>query len=274
MLNKLTDIVPGMGGSDGRLVKAQLVLCDMVKNANGQEPTINPKTSLEVQFNPSEYTITRTLQMDKSKGNTQESGDGKEQVVASMSAVLNVTLYFDAFTNLNRIGLMNAPQALMGAVADPMGALKEVGQSVLPAAFPEVNDRCMQIATLLRFVPEKHQPPVVGFVWGEAMSFFGKVERSTITYTMFAPNGMPVRMKVALSISGEQSEIKTDGKSKPGESPDRTKERFLHYGDQIWMMAQDEFGDPAMWKEIARSNGILNPRAVDRGMLLKVPSTR
>ena len=54
-------------------------------------------------------------------------------------------------------------------------------------------------------------------------------------------------------------------------SPDRTKERMLTEGDQLWMLAQQEYDDPAQWRAIAAANGILNPRQLAGARALKLP---
>ena len=38
------------------------------------------------------------------------------------------------------------------------------------------------------------------------------------------------------------------------------------------MIAGQEYDDPGRWKVIAEANGILNPRRLERAMVLKVPS--
>ena len=60
----------------------------------------------------------------------------------------------------------------------------------------------------------------------------------------------------------------------PFESPDRTKERTLTQGDQLWMIAGQEYSDPGQWKVIAEANDILNPRKLEGAVTLKVPSIR
>ena len=127
---------------------------------------------------------------------------------------------------------------------------------------------------LLKFDHTTHQPPFVRFLWGDFLNFEGKITRSDVRYTMFGRNGIPVRAEVKLSILGEEAQMLAQSKQSPFESPDRTKERMLPYGDQLWMLANEEYGDPGMWKVIAESNGILNPRTFNQVAYLKVPSIR
>ncbi len=255
--------------SDDTPEKATLFIYD---KGEGAEPT-----KLVAQFNPSEYTISRSVKTQDATPAGQETNPDDTQVTGAPLGVLSLTLYFDAYSDLEDLSLkkmaknaMNAGGAMMGAV----GTLTEVLNGIQPKANGEVAERCQEIATSLKFAASIHAPPPVMFVWG-TMAFMGVVISSTINYTMFNPNGAAVRMKVTLEIKGEEQGVSSESESKPFESPDRTKERFLHQGDQLWMVAADEYGDPEQWKVIARANGILNPRALGgKGMSLKVPSIR
>lgn len=260
MLDALTQ------GGNGKLAKASLLVFD------GGEGT--PPTSLDVQFNPSEYTITRGVNLSEKTGDGQQANPQDVQVTSGALSTLSVTLYFDAFTDLKSLGVMDVVGAVSNVASNPMELLKTLGQVVMPDLHAEVNDLCNKVATTIRYVSSLHQPPVVRFVWGQGIQFEGIVQSSTINYTMFAPNGTPVRMKMVLKIVGEELELLQEDASAPFESPDRTKERFLPYGDQLWMVAADEYGDPNEWKVIAQANGILNPRAIGRAVRLKVPAIR
>lgn len=91
------------------------------------------------------------------------------------------------------------------------------------------------------------------------------------TYTMFTESGMPVRAKVSLTFKSLIS-LKDTKRKSPFESPDRTKYRTLRQGMGLWDIANMEYGDPDMWKVIARENGILNPLEVRPGQVVKLPA--
>ena len=126
---------------------------------------------------------------------------------------------------------------------------------------------------LLKFNSETHQPPLVNFIWGP-LDFEGRVESIHTTYTMFSSDGTPVRAKVDLRITGSERQDMNLAQQLPFESPDRTKERTLAQGDQLWMVASREYDDPAQWKVIAEANDILNPRKLETAATLKVPSIK
>ena len=89
---------------------------------------------------------------------------------------------------------------------------------------------------------------------------------------MFNLKGMPVRAKLDMEIEGEDKKILNVIGANPHESPDRTKYRRLNQREELWMLADAEYHDVSCWKEIARENGILNPRKIDYTKRLKVPA--
>ena len=185
---------------DGALQKASLTY----KNAQtGREVT------LPVQFNPTEYSISRGLRFKNNAGHGEESHPENTQAADS-----------------DLIMKMNA---------------------------------------------ENHEQSLVTFSWG-SMAFYGHITSLSISYQMFNLNGMPVRAKLDMEIEGEDKSILNVIGANPHESPDRTKYRRLNQREELWMLADAEYHDVSCWKEIARENGILNPRKIDYTKRLKVPA--
>jgi len=180
------------------------------------------------------------------------------QVATGNFATLAVSLYFDSITELENGGLLSRLPKMSDFLA---GAKK-------PA--PEV---CKEMATMLKYNEHQHAPLKVRFVWGK-LDFIGYVASSTIRYNMFSSSGTPVRAKLDLLISGEETDILQKKMQRTFSSPNRTKERLLPETDQLWMLANQEYDDPSMWKVIAEANGILNPRKMGRATILKVPSIK
>ena len=237
-----------------------------------------------VQFNPATYQITRGVTASKKRPVGKDCDEVKAQVVHGNMTTLSVELYFDSYSDLKSFGLSDLKDAAStvrdvaktfgaGAGAGAAGAIAaDMGKTfLLPEVHTEVNSVCEQILGLIKYQPEEHVPPVVEFLWGD-LDFQGVILSSGVTYTMFAPDGTPVRAKLSLQLSGEERRFLRG--QYPFESPDRTKERLLPAGDQLWMLANAEYGDPGMWKEIAKANGVLNPRKLSGAMRLKVPSVQ
>ncbi len=82
---------------------------------------------------------------------------------------------------------------------------------------------------------------------------------------------MPVRAKVDITFKS-LLDVKKSKMISPFESPDRTKVRMVHEGEQLWNFAWDEYGDAEQWRAIARENGIMNPLEIMPGQKLKLPA--
>ncbi len=210
------------------------------------------EVELPVQFNPSEYSISRQVEHKDEKGIAKDAVPEDTQSTGSKLADLSVKLIFDTSTELPDY------------VIDP--ALKEKIDTD-----NELADICQELAMLTKVNPQEHIQSNISFVWGK-MEFVGYLNSLNIHYQMFNRNGYPVRVEMDLSIRGEEKDISTAIESKPKESPDRTKYRTLGQNDQLWMLAAEEYQDVSEWKEIARANGILNPRKIDHTKGLKIPA--
>ncbi|MEG0649000.1 MAG: hypothetical protein RR764_04105 [Oscillospiraceae bacterium] len=227
-----------------RLVKAKLYLTKKGENVK----------SIPVQFNPSEYSISRSLHTSKKHALGKDQDLVNSQAVCGDLANLSITLYFDTIQD---------KYGLTGVAGTALALLRKKDQT----------ESAGDIATLLKYNDSEHVPLQVRFVWGK-LDFMGLVKQSTISYTMFEKSGKPIRAKLDLTIQGEEAKILQTKKMLPFASPNRTKERVLTQGDQLWMLAQQEYDNPAMWKPIAKANDILNPRSLDGITALKVPSIK
>lgn len=207
---------------------------------------------IKVQFNPSEYSITRSMRTSQKYAVGKDPNIQSMQAISGELATMSVSLYFDT----------NSKYRFTGALGNLWNLL-----DLAPA------ESGKKISTLLRYNSSEHAPLKIRFVWGK-LDFIGYVCNSTISYTMFHNNGRPLRAKVDLVIRGEETDVLKKSIQMPFESPNRTKERTLTQGDQLWMMANQEYDDPAMWKPIASANGILNPRKLGGVTTLKVPSIK
>ena len=202
---------------------------------------------VEVLFNPSEYQLTDGASYSEKK---IPGLDGPIlQYISGDATELSLNLFLDTYV----------PPAASSLIS--FGTPKES---------TDVSNITKQIADATSIDGSMHRPPKVTFRWG-SLNFEGVVTKMNHTYTMFTESGMPVRAKVSLTFKSLISPQDTKRKS-PFESPDRTKYRTLRQGTGLWDIANREYGDPDMWKVIARENGILNPLDVRPGQVVKLPA--
>ena len=256
--------------SPAKLEKAKIQVITNPRNISSARGT-----ALTVQFNPSEYSIQRHARASVRRPLGRDSDPSRAFAVSGDLATLSVTLYFDTITDLHNTSLTGMVSAVKsgGTAALKSTAAQLAKDQFLPGSSSKSADTCAELMRLLKFNSETHQPPLVNFVWGP-LDFEGRVESIHTTYTMFSSDGTPVRAKVDLRITGSERQDMNLARQLPFESPDRTKERTLAQGDQLWMVASREYDDPAQWKVIAEANDILNPRKLETATTLKVPSIK
>lgn len=218
------------------LVKAKLI-------AEGKSDA----DAIAVQFNPSEYSLSDGANYaDK----TIPGMDGPlTQYISGNATTLNMTLVLDTYQ----------PPQMIGTSAD---FLFEGGT--------DVSKETMKIVNLVNIDGEKHRPPTVKFKWG-SLSFEGIITEVKHSYTMFLSDGKPVRAKLDITFKSLY-DLEKDKRKSPFESPDRTKYRTIHEGEQLWNYAYSEYGSPQMWRVIARENGIMNPLDIYPGQSIKLPA--
>lgn len=197
---------------------------------------------LEVMFNPESY----NLSFSAAYSEKRVAGlDGPiSQYIAGDSQTLDMTLFFDTYE----------PPSL----AKP----REGGT--------DVTKLTRKLAELVYIKGSLHRPPKVTFQWG-GLQFSGVVTNVKQTCTMFLADGMPVRARVEVTFKS-LLDVKASKMVSPFESPDRTKVRTIHQGEQLWNYAWDEYGDIEQWRAIARENGIMNPLDLVPGQRIKLPA--
>ncbi len=116
---------------------------------------------------------------------------------------------------------------------------------------------------------ELHAPPVCLFIWG-AFIFQCIIDRVSKRFTMFLPEGIPVRATLSVTLK-EYREVEVQVKEISFQSADLTKRWVVTQGDSLWSIAAKEYGNPGAWRLIADANKIDNPRIITPGEELVVP---
>ncbi|ELZ32518.1 peptidoglycan-binding lysin domain-containing protein [Halogeometricum pallidum JCM 14848] len=127
-----------------------------------------------------------------------------------------------------------------------------------------------KLDALLTKSEERHAPPSCRFIWG-TFGFVGHLMSADKTFTMFLPDGTPVRASVGISFTGLQlgrDEQKGGGAE---ETTDQTRTRTVVQGDTLWAISGEEYGDPTEWRRIANANGIEDPKKLRVGTVLVIP---
>jgi nucleoid-associated protein YgaU len=99
------------------------------------------------------------------------------------------------------------------------------------------------------------------------------MESLTQKFTLFLENGTPVRAMLDVQFKeGEAPEKQLKRNPRDRNSPLQPKIRVVQQGDSLWSIAAAEYGNPGKWRPIAEANKITNPRALEPGQELIIPS--
>jgi hypothetical protein len=116
----------------------------------------------------------------------------------------------------------------------------------------------------------KGEPPHCKFQWGSLWSFEAVVESISQKFTLFRPDGTPLRAILDVSFRQIQDEGQyprqnpTSG-GNPGEHL-----RAVREGETLAWIAYEEFGDAGAWRHIAQLNNIADPLRLRPGQLLLI----
>jgi hypothetical protein len=117
-----------------------------------------------------------------------------------------------------------------------------------------------------------HQTPVVYLTWG-SFSFLGRLKSMGIKYTLFKPNGEPLRGRVSLTFTSYLSAVE-EAKKANKTSPDLTHRIEVVAGDSLPLLCHRIYRNSAYYLQIARINGLTNFRNLKPGTTLNFPPLR
>lgn len=217
----------------------------MLQKAKIYVETSSGSKEHECSFNPSEYTIRYSNDYKEN----QSIGSQKDEVtfVYSRLREFSTTLYFTSTTDFSQL----------------------YQDGALDSASP-VTDLTKAIVGAMSIDGHSHRPSEVAFIWGN-LNFAGVFTGITETITMFSSSGKPIRSKLEITIK-ENVDSNLSKKSTPLFSPDRSKSATFSQGMSLWALAYEEYGDPELWRLIAKANNIKNPLHLEVGQVLKIPA--
>jgi nucleoid-associated protein YgaU len=222
------------------------------------------RRKVEALFNPSEIALSRSVAYD-AKQVARRGGlrDLRQEYLSVEPATLTVDLFFDTYES--RAG----PAAWKQKVTSGAVSLATPTNPFQSGDATDVRDLTDQIAQLAAVDPDLHRPPRCHLAWGQFDIFYGVLTNLDQTFTMFLNDGTPVRATLSCSFV----EYRTTAHARAGElhSADVAKTRTVRRNDTLHGIAAEEYNDPALWRLIAKANGIVNPRSLAPGTALVIP---
>lgn len=117
-----------------------------------------------------------------------------------------------------------------------------------------------------------HRPMYLKIVWGALLSKC-VLKSAETTYTLFKPDGYPLRAKVKATFAENVEDALRVAEERKS-SPDLTHRRVVREGDHLSLMCHQIYGDPAYYLEVARFNQLKNYRRLAVGQVLLFPPVR
>jgi hypothetical protein len=116
---------------------------------------------------------------------------------------------------------------------------------------------------------EIHRPLYLRLSWGP-LQVSCVLKSAEVSYTLFKPNGFPLRAKVkAVFSEAVEDVLRVAGEA--ANSPDMTHERMVHAGDNLPLMVHRIYGNTLHMVSVARANGLRHLRDIQPGKVLQMP---
>jgi len=115
----------------------------------------------------------------------------------------------------------------------------------------------------------KHSPNLVQVQWGD-FTFKGKLKELTISYTLFKPDGTPLRAKASCKLVESLSDAIRVAKES-SESPDLTHIRTVQEEDNLPLLAHRIYNEPGYHVELAKINRLNSLRSLSTGTKIYFP---
>jgi hypothetical protein len=114
-----------------------------------------------------------------------------------------------------------------------------------------------------------HEPHYLKLTWG-TFSFKCRLKKLDLTYTLFAPDGAPLRARANTTFEGYTDEYILQAMMNRN-SPDLTHVLTVQVGDTLPLMCHRIYGHSRYYGQVAEANGLTGFRDLEPGMQLIFP---
>lgn len=169
--------------------------------------------------------------------------------------------------NPARFAAVNPDKLSFSLVFDGTGVVPVPSGNSAPE---DVNGQIKAMSDIVyRYDGQKHEPNIVQLAWGQLM-FTGRLQSLSTQYTLFRPDGVPLRAKASLAFIGcltmEEGQLASNRSS-----PDLSHLVLVREGDTLPLLCQRIYGDARYYAEVARFNGLRQFRRLAAGQTLHFP---
>jgi hypothetical protein len=194
---------------------------------------------LHCAFNPSEYTISKSAEWRGTPSSGARTAPTPE-FVGTRPRNLRMKLLFDAWAS---------------------------GEDSVGAAVDQLLEWCNPTSSSI--TQGRPSPPILAFAWGQNAFFDAYLQSVDAQYTMFKPDGTPLRATVTVALVEVPNEPAGQNPTSGSRAGRRTVR--LVAGESLHSIAYREYGSAELWRGLAAENGIDDPLRVRPGTSINIP---
>lgn len=162
----------------------------------------------------------------------------------------------------------NPEELKLEFIVDATGTIE--GYSKKLADKPVSQQIELLLNTTYYMIGETHKPPFLKVIHGENLVFHCLLTNLDINYTLFHPNGEPLRAKCSVTfLNYKEQERRVLEEDK--RSPDLTHVRQVKGGDTLPLMTHEIYGNKLLYLQVARENGLTSFRNLSTGQDIVFP---
>ena len=215
-----------------------------------------PVPSVVVPINPAKYTRNGAIQYTDPK---PAGAAGGSPVFGRMAReTVSFELVFDA------TGAVPAPAS--GGTASGGQRGKRKATNLDQGVAGQIKNLKM---VAYAYNSKTHEPHYLRLTWG-TFSFKCRLKTLDLTYTLFAPDGAPLRARAAATFVGYTDEYILQAMMNKS-SPDLTHVLTVQAGDTLPLMCHRVYGHSRYYGQVAEANGLTGFRDLQPGMQLVFP---
>ncbi|MCE9667747.1 hypothetical protein LY474_07970 [Myxococcus stipitatus] len=133
-----------------------------------------------------------------------------------------------------------------------------------------VQDEVERFQTVTGYNGNIHRPNYLKVGWGTLQIKRCVLKSASIAYKLFKPDGVPLRAIITANFT-DNSDDQTRVAMAQDQSPDLTHVRLVKAGDDLPSLCHRIYGDPRLYLQVARANGIDDFRDLVPGTKLRFP---
>jgi hypothetical protein len=134
----------------------------------------------------------------------------------------------------------------------------------------DVQKEVEKFQTVTGYSGQIHRTSYLEVAWGKLRVKRCVLKSASIAYKLFRPDGVPLRAVIS-AVFADNSDDTTRVAISQDQSADLTHVRLVKAGDTLPGLCEQIYGEPRVYTDVARHNGLDNFRALRPGMRLQFP---